>query len=355
MKEINERIYPYSVGVDFYNKEDKKNLYNVSFTYPNIDAMGKDPQSEETTFVLAQTARNIFDASHKLTIRNSQSIDMEHLKVLLICEEIGKDGKRVKQMIDGLSRGFDINKIVKLLIVEGCVEDFLQVKKESKRQETKEGSIYSLLRNLQDSTRFIPNSLSEFIEDMDYCKSSYIPIGKISKDENTIQGVGIFKDYELVGRLNKEESRYLSLLIGHVENDGLDVMYKENDLTLEIRKANTKRRFIESKDKIKIKFTTTIKAQIHQYIMSNGHEIDSKEDLNNMEKAMNKKVEYNMKKVIDKIQKDFNADILGVYQHLNRYHPKLWNKIKDDWDREFPKIEIEFESDVKIKRRGLTS
>ncbi len=355
MKDMNTRIYPYSVGLELNDINDDRNLYTVNFTYPNIKSMGKNPESNDKVFIINEKARNLFEATHKLSVRNSDKMDLKHLKVLAISEGVAENKKLLKEILDGISRDFKINKMVDLLMIEGSVEEFFQAKKDAKRQETTEGSIYSLLSNEQDSTRFIPKSVSEFNEDMDYCKSAHMPIGKISKDENIIAGAAVFKDYKLVGKLNMQENKYLSLLIDHVVDEGLDVEYEGDNLSLEVSRVKTKRELIESGDKIKIKITTKISAQIHEYIMSNGHEINSEKELEKMGKAIDKKIEYNMKKVIDKIQQELNADIIGVYKYLNRYHPKLWKKVKDDWNEIFPKIEIEFDSDVNIRRRGLTT
>lgn len=352
MVEINKRVYPYSVGLDLDGKED---LYKVSFTYPNIKAAGKNPESDITTFMIETGAKNIFEAIHKLTIRNSDPIDLKHLKVLVMSEEVSKDRKRLRAIIDGMDRDYKINNQIDLLFIEDSVKKFFEVKKDSKRQETSEGSIYNLLQNQQNSTRFTPKTLSTFIEDMDYCKSAHMPIGIVSEDEIVIIGAAVFKDYNFIGKLNGNENKYLSILIGDVKNDGLEVEYKGEDLSLEVNRVKSKRRLIESDDKIKIKFSIEIRCQIHEYTMSDGEEIDSEKTLKDMGKTMEKKLNHNMNKVIEKVQKDLNTDIIGVYKYLHRYHPQVWNKVKDDWDEIFPQIEIDLDIDVNIRRRGLTT
>lgn len=355
MKEINRRIYPYSVGFDLNEDRASRDIYDVSITYPNIRAMGKDPTSEDTSFVISVVAKNIFDATHKLTVRNSEPIDLKHLKVLAISEEVSKDKKNLKGIIDGIDRDFKINKMVELLLAEDSAKKFLEVKRDSKRQETSEGSIYRLLRNEQESTRFTPKSLSEFIEDMDYCKSAHMPIGKVSGEEIIISGAAVFKDYNFVGKLNGNENKYLSILVGDIKNDSLEAEYNGEDLSLEVTRIKSSRKLIESKDKIRVRFSIIIRCQIHEYTMSDGKEIDSEKVFEEMGKTMEKKLEHNIKKVLDKIQKDFNTDIIGVYKHLHRFHPKIWNKVKDDWDNVFPEIEIDLDIDVNIRRRGLTT
>ena len=52
MVEINQRIYPYSFGVDFADDE-VENL-SLTITYPNIKAIGKNPSQEEKTYVYSK-------------------------------------------------------------------------------------------------------------------------------------------------------------------------------------------------------------------------------------------------------------------------------------------------------------
>ena len=90
MEEINNIIFPYTLGIDFNDdsENDKgESLYNVSLTYPNIESMNGKTSDSESTYLLVEKGNNIFDASHKLTIRNSQPIDLKHLKVLILSDK----------------------------------------------------------------------------------------------------------------------------------------------------------------------------------------------------------------------------------------------------------------------------
>src|SRR5699024_2972251 len=230
--EINERIFPYSDGIDVNTNLEEDEEYLITFSYPNIDAMGDDPNSDTKVFIISTKANNIFDGVKKLSDRVDKTIDLKHLKVLAISEEVAKDKKNLLQIVDGLNRDFTINKAVYLLLTKD-IEELFEAKLESKRQETIEGLIYTLLRNNQKSTRFTSRTLNEFIESMDKSSSSFIPLAKAVNDEIIISGGAVFKDYSLIGHIDEEENRSINILNKNFSEDELETNYKRTSLTLE--------------------------------------------------------------------------------------------------------------------------
>ena len=58
-------------------------------------------------------------------------------------------------------------------------------------------------------------------------------------------------------------------------------------------------------------------------------------------------------KRLDKAQHELKTDIFGFGEHIHRKYPKVWNELKDDWDTEFEKLQVNFIFDTKIKDVGL--
>ena len=354
MIEINHRIFPYTVGLDIDKEENVEDRLLVTFSYPNINALGKDPISEDKVFLVSGRADNIFEATHNLSNRVQEPIDLKHLKVLSISSEVASNEKLVRRILDGLNRDFVINKMVHLLVVKDSTKELLETKLDLVRQETIEGALYSLLRNEQHSTRFTSKTLSDFIEDMDIQGASHMPVGYAPDDEIIISGAGIFKNYKLIGYLNETENRDLALLNQEVIEDGLDINYKGINLSILVTSTKSKKRLVKKQDEFKILFSIEIEGHIHEYILDNDINIDTEERFKSMEKAMAKSVKPSLEKTIKKLQKEFNADVIGVSGYLNRFHPKVWKQLEEEWDSIFPQLDIDVEVDVNIRRRGLT-
>jgi len=349
--EINERIFPYSVGIDVNTNLEEDEEYLITFSYPNIDAMGDDPNSDTKVFIISTKANNIFDGVKKLSDRVDKPIDLKHLKVLAISEEVAKDKKNLLQIVDGLNRDFTINKAVYLLLTKD-IEELFEAKLESKRQETIEGLIYTLLRNNQKSTRFTSRTLNEFIESMDKSSSSFIPLAKAVNDEIIISGGAVFKDYSLIGHIDEEENRSINILNKNFSEDELETNYKGTSLALETTNVKVKKRLDNSDGNLNIVYSVELEGQIQEYILDHGKDLDIK-GIHEMEDALEDKIKRDLQDTVYKIQNELKADIIGIGDYIYKYHPKIWRDIKKDWEDIFPQMDIDVNVEVKIRRRGL--
>lgn len=351
MVEINQKIFPYSVGFDLENAETDQ--FNITFSYPNINALGKNPTQDDRVHIITSTGKNVFEAVHNLSSRVQYPISNKHLKVMIITEEIARNEKYVKEIVDGINRDFVINRGMELVIIKDKAEELLKSIPKATRQEVVEGTLFSLLSNVQNSSSFTPKTLTKFIDEMETCGASIIPLVHAKKDEVEFRGGGVFKDYRFVGYIDGMENKAIAILNGDVKMDGFDADYNGVNLSILATKLKTKMKLIDPEN-IKIKFEVKINAEIHQYTLADGIRIDNEEIIRGMEAALDKKIEENLNTTILRMQKEYQADVLGVAEYLNKYHNKLWMEVEDDWDEIFSNADITAEVKVNIRRRGLT-
>ncbi|MGN9165510.1 Ger(x)C family spore germination protein [Tissierellaceae bacterium HCP3S3_D8] len=354
MTEINERIFPYSVGIDLNKEENGKGKFIITFSYPNINSLGKSPTSDEKEFILSTEANNIFDAIHHLSDRTQQPIYLKHLKVLIISEDIARDDKLMRQIIDGLNRDYVLNKMINLLVTKESAKDLIEVKIHSIRQEDMEGIVYTLLRNDQKSIEFTPKTLNTFIKNIDISSASIVPLGSILEEEIKISGGAVFKDYKLVGYINGKENKDIALLNGNVKESELNVDYEDANLSVLIMNSSSKKKqLIDDGEELRILCSVNIEGQINGYILNEQQFNYSNENIKEMERQMEEKIEKELKATVRRLQEELNADVIGVSEYLYKFHPNVWNKVMDDWDEIFPNIDIDVDVEINIRRRGL--
>lgn len=354
MVEINQRIYPYSFGVDFADDE-VENL-SLTITYPNIKAIGKNPSQEDKTYVLNSSGTSIFQAARKLTTEVQGPFYFKHLRVLILGEEVSKDKHMLKQILDGLMRDFIINKRVLVTVVKGEAEKFMELVPNNMKQESLEGTLFGLLLNPQNSTYFTQEYLSEFIYHMDRKCASVVPLLSHKGDVIEAAGGGVFKDYALVGYINGKENAALTMLNGKIKTEVIDADYKGSIITLNTRSIKSDKKLVPNDEVIKIKYNIEIEGSIQEYTLTGGQSILSNPELlNDIKEVLADKVKGDLDNVIHVLQKDIKADALGIAEYLSKFHPKLWKTVEEDWRNVFSDIDIEVQVDVKIRRRGLTN
>ncbi|HLR20774.1 MAG TPA: Ger(x)C family spore germination protein [Tissierellaceae bacterium] len=354
MIDVNDRIFPYSVGIDLNDKENEERFL-VNFSYPNINAIGSEATSDIKSFMISSQANNIFDAMDNLSNKIQNPIYLKHLKVLIVSEEVAKDPDFMREIIGGLDRDYIMNKMIDLLVVKNSAKEFTKIKVDSTRQESVGGVLHELLRNEQRSTKFTPKTLNMFIKDMDNSSASTIPVGMESKESAgiMINGGAIFKDYRLVGYVDGVENRDIAILTGDASQAEIDIDFHGKGLSLLINRIKSTKELVD-KESLKIKFNIEMEGQLHQYTMEDGlTDEESDQLLQEMELSVKEHIEESLSETINKLQNELYSDVLGISSYLSKFHPNLWDTIKDDWDNIYSNIDIEPDVEMHIRRRGL--
>ena len=141
MVEINQRLFVSSIGIDL-NEKDGMNKYIVTFEYPNINAIGKNATEKTKKFTVTTPCSSIFQAGKEFSTRVEFPFYYKHLKVLILGEDLLKDDKLIRQVIDELNRDTKINKKLQVLVSESSAKDILNVK--TTHEQITDGTIYNI-------------------------------------------------------------------------------------------------------------------------------------------------------------------------------------------------------------------
>lgn len=320
MIEIEDRIFPYSVGLDLNSSESEK--FIITFSHPNVAAIGKNAMSDDRIHVVSETGNSIFEAEHKLTTKLQQPIYLKLLKVLILPEDVAKEEKFVREIVDGLNRDFIVNKNIQMLVVKDRAQGLLQAALKSKKQEKIGGALNALLLNKQNSTLFTPITCTNFIEHIDISNAAIVPIATVEGEYISIKGGAVFKDYKLIGYIDPMENRAIAYLNNEVRQDGIDVEYKGANLSLMITNSKTKKRLVGKENNIRIRYDVELEGHIHGFILDKKKSIETEEMLEEMQDTAARHIKQDADKVIEKLQKEFGADAIFCIRSFKKVSPK---------------------------------
>lgn len=354
MVEINERLFPYSVAVDINEKDEGLDKYAITISYLNINAIGKNSTQEERVFIVSVTGSSIFEAVKKLSTHIPYPFHFKHLRVIVLGQELAKDGHLVRQIIDGLSRDYIINKKIQIIVADEKGKEVLETVPRSHKQEEIEGTLYSMLRDDKTAVRYSPKALTDFIQDMDKKGSSIVPRVCVEDSYIKMYGGAIVKDYSLVGKINEFENRAIAFMNGLVGTELIDVPYDDAVISYSVTDQSSKKKLIKEDGKLKFKVDIKIFGSLQSYVMSKDSQKYSIRIANNMDRKINNLLEKEIKEIMAIMQKTYKADVIGIKENIKKYHPKIWKEVEEDWDTIFQEIEIEINVDSTIRRRGLT-
>ncbi|MTI48876.1 Ger(x)C family spore germination protein [Sporosalibacterium faouarense] len=362
--EINERAFITAVGIDVYqpSKDEEKvkgelgmeakDKYTITYVFPNIEAVGKGGQGQPR-FIVASVGMTPYETTRGLRTRLHQVLFFQHMKVLVIGEDVAKDSTMLKEMLDSVERNNEINRKVNVLVAKGKAEDILNV--QSQFEPDIGLYISSISEASEGSARFNPLPLGELLKSLHGNKRTLMPRVVPGKNDLKVAGSAVIKNYQLIGWLGELENRGAMFLKNKVKADTVVVIDYDNKVVIPyvITESETKQTGTIEDGKIKLKYDIKMEGDLSQYKMDTSEDVMDDKFLRGVEKQVEEAVKMQLDNTVKKIQKEFKVDVIDAGEYFSKYKPHIWNTVKDDWENIFPDIEIEVTVDSKIRRIGL--
>jgi spore germination protein KC len=167
-------------------------------------------------------------------------------------------------------------------------------------------------------------------------------------------GTAAFKGDKLVGYLSPEESKYFLIAMGECEGGILALAMKgpgKPDTSLEIADSSAKKSYAYEGGKL----TVRVETETNVYLAETMEDIDvTKEDeIKALEEEAGKRLELEIKAVIDRVQRDLKTDIFGFGHYIHQHNLKLWRQLENNWDTTFETLPVSVSCKVTIKNTAF--
>lgn len=361
MVAIEERGFIIGVGIDMdaeHFKEGQELTLTYQFVVPG--GVGGPSQegrgSQEPVMNVSATGKGMFAIDQEMSSLTSKVLFFEHLKVLVISEDVVKTPHLLADLLDTFIRDPNMRRGIKVLIVAGEAKNILDIEP----AEEKLPAIYidTLLEDTPRNNGFIkPIRIGE-IQEFQLNNNSYT-IPKFESAGNKIQyrGGEVFHGMEkkMVGSFTKNEMLGLNLVTAEKQEGILEVNFEGHVVTFKMEdvknniKINT-----EDIDNLKIAVNLDVEGNIKEVFGTKN--LMNPKTLAQIEKAIAGKIEKLAYEALEKGQKELNADVFRFDSMLKQRHYDTWIKIKDNWDHGenyFDKSTIDVTAKVKIHTTGI--
>lgn len=333
--QLNDLAIISGIGIDYENHE-----FKVTFEVISTKKEGETSGSN-STYYITSSGENIVYAFTEAANKIDKVLYFEHVEVVVFSENVAKE--HLNDCIDYLIRTEKLRNEFYAAITRDSAEDLISA-------STKEHPIVSsyLVQLLEFNsqtynsayyihfTKTINSMLSEGEDAM-------LPIFKINEDDAIeLDGLGIFKDFELVHSFNSEDASIVNLLNNfNVEsvhfnkscgdNQNVIIAAYKSDVSIE-----------PSNDKISVK--ATINARISESTCD--YDFKNAETYLELENEFAQVIANEMDKVLKQFQV-YKSNALSIGRsYYNKYRKKdfyLWTT-----------QDIEYEINLKINKKGLT-
>ncbi|MEV5027439.1 Ger(x)C family spore germination protein [Paenibacillus sp. LPE1-1-1.1] len=167
-----------------------------------------------------------------------------------------------------------------------------------------------------------------------------------------IIGMGIFKKEKLLGFVPLTDIRSYLWTQDQLKTTNITQSCgnkKKFIVTVYHSHTGIKARYVNEKPHIKVRLR--MEGRIESY--------QCKEDTTKiatyqaLEKKTNDYINKMVEGTIHKVQKSYGVDIFGFGEEMERQHFDQFKKVRDDWDEEFTRADIQVDVEVKIRHGGL--
>lgn len=335
------------VSIDMNEEMDE---YKLSFEVINATSSSK-MKEEIKTKILESTGSTVFDAIRNAKKRVMNKLYFTNAQVVIVSNQIARE-KGINSVIDFFLRDAEIRETISFVIS----------KEETAKELLEKNSIdnpitaFEMKKILRKDNEVVANTeYSQIYKVFDYlnceCMSLVLPLfhNIENEDKQVIEsdGIAVFNEDKLIDYLTSNESKTYLFINDNVDGGILTLDTnddKTNDVSVEITNSTTSKKFYSKDDKYKFNVEVKIDGIIGE-IRGNHKKINLKK-LNEIEMMTEKKVANDIKKLFEKAQRELKVDIFSLGNLVYKTNPKLWKKIKKDWNNTF--LEVEINPKVKV-------
>ena len=166
-----------------------------------------------------------------------------------------------------------------------------------------------------------------------------------------MNGTTITKDNKILGYLELEESKVLSMINGKLNETIIKMDYNDGYIIFEPNRIKVSKELDIKNNIIKINISGYSKTK---EIQSNINVKDPKE-VEKLNKALNKELEKKVTDTFTSIREKYNTDIFDFQQLYYRTNHKYFKENCTNWYEDiYPKIKLEVKANIKLYEKGNT-
>ncbi len=337
--------------------KDSEGRYLVTVEIVDLHEGGMEPKIRSK--ILELHGDTIFDAVRNSIEITAPKLYWGHTEIVILSRQVAKEG--IVEIIDWLDRDAEPRLSVDVLVSRGETARELL----SARSISTDIRSFEINKMLEAQANLSKAPSVEAYMFIDMLASGGISpvLPSVSLTDNAgqqtsqVAGTAVFKGDRLVGFLDGDETKYFLFATGKIKGGLLTA--KENpqvghkNITLEVFANKTTVRPVISGGKLSMSIKAEAKVSLDEH--GTKENFMDKNGIKMLEDAAEQQLSDNIRKVVKRVQKDFDADIFGFGRTVKGEMPSLWRAVENEWDDIFRNMEVSVESHIEIDNTGLLS
>lgn len=298
--------------------------------------------------------KTIFQITRQLSTRLSRSPFLQHVKIIVLSEQLARQGY-LYDALDLFVRDHEMRRAAKVMVTDGEARDALNI--DPKIEPIPIMFLEAITQNTVKTARMLPpTNLGEVHENLLMGTSFVVPRLVVKDKQADISGAAVFDahDQRMLGTLDEKETIALNFIHSDVTGAVIEFLVKNQYFAVEIKDAKNKIT-VNNLDKNRMKFSLEINSDGNVGESYGNLDLLDRKALREIENNAKNEIERLITHVIEKLQQEFNADVIGLGEHLKQEHYRKWESVKDNWEKGenyFSKAEVEVKVNFKLREIG---
>jgi spore germination protein KC len=365
-RELNELALVVAMSID---KSENQYLISAQVVDPGEVSVSARGGGRAPVTTYDEKGKHLFEAVRRMTTVSPRKLYWSHLQMLVISEEVAKDG--LNNILDFFTRDNEFRKDFYIVVSKDIQA------KEILRNLTSIEKIpaHKMRSSLETSERaWAPTVAIQLDELISALTSDGInpiltgisihgngPKGESVENVQRIEpfarlkykNIAVFKKDKLIGWFNENESKGYNYIMDNVHSTvGHIPCEKKGQLVVEIIRSKTKIKGKVVNGKPKIDISLSSEANIGE--VACHVDLTKPDAIAQLEKNSNKVDIEIIKNSVNKA-KELGVDVFGFGEVIHRADPKAWKNLKNNWDQEFAQVPVTVHSNFKIRRTGAVN
>ncbi|WP_186576080.1 Ger(x)C family spore germination protein [Aquibacillus kalidii] len=343
-KDIDKRAFVVTIGVDKAENENKDYKVMLKIAIPPTEAKG----AKQEFIVSEQESNSITDAVRMIKSKVDKELDFSHAKAIIYGEDVVNED--IKGVLDWFIRRRDIQKIAWVGIGKPNAEEILKM--ERKVELLPSNSLFlSFGKTGTESVYIVSEYLFDFRRRLtERGIDPILPVIEAKDQFFQIKNVAVLNTDKLKMTLSAEETKFLNIMLGRVENADIRVKAEAND---------EKDAYFLSGNAITVKYKVLtnqkdapiIKVDLHvDGVIEEAMKRISEKHLEKPTKLAEKQLEKKVKQLLEKLQEEQLDPVgFGLKYRATHLNEKDW----DEWKEIYAIAEFQVHADISIEGTGL--
>lgn len=348
MTEIEDRNFIQAMGIDLEGDEIK-----VYYVMPDLAAITGQPTKDSDKLIIELKGKDYWEIEEDYQLQSAKKLDFSHLKAIILGKNMAKNSKQLNELLLYIENNYEIARNTLIYVGE----------KDAKKIISLNGDIHNgigqYLERLERINLTKIGKTEVNIGDLIHGKNSEnlvvkVPIIKPLKKSVKNIGLAAFKESKLVYELNEKESDYINIANGKGKNVRIFIKEVEKgNPKYVVRIINVSRSaefsWVNGKPIMTLKISGSGLVEKGTKDTGNNLQAANIKLIHDIEDQCNKQIKEKTTKLLDKIMKEDNIDILNLYRMTSYKNKDIWLEYENRAEQFIRDLEYSVDVDMKLK------